>query len=164
MLIVFFVTFDVVLDDIRILRQLANDVVAGRVKISELHKMNIDETGRGMRRKFQKGERTPDTSEESEVVCLFRLGLATHKHFTALFYGTTRVRRCQKRTLCCNGRLTEAYTQTIQLGATPSGLTSAYLHHAPYFYRPDALPATQSTASSTEDNYRIRPSNFTLNC
>jgi len=33
-------------------------------------------------------------------------------------------------TLWCKGRLTEAYTLTIRMGATPSGLTSAYLHHA----------------------------------
>ena len=32
-------------------------------------------------------------------------------------------------TLWCNGRLTEADTLTIRLGATPSGLTSAHLHH-----------------------------------
>jgi len=58
-----------------------------------------------------------------------------------LFYGpfsrTTRVSRCQKRnfwTLWCNGRLTEADTLTIRLGATPSGLTSAHLHHPPIFY------------------------------
>ena len=50
-------------------------------------------------------------------------------------------------TLWCKGRLTEADTQTIQLGATPSGLTSANLHHPPFFYRPDALPATQPTVS-----------------
>jgi len=50
-------------------------------------------------------------------------------------------------TLRCNGRLTEADTPTIQLGATPSWLTSAHLHHPPYFYRPDALPAAQPTAS-----------------
>jgi len=31
--------------------------------------------------------------------------------------------------LMCNGRLTEADTRTIRLGATPSGLTSAHLHH-----------------------------------
>jgi len=30
-------------------------------------------------------------------------------------------------TLWCKGRLTEADTLTIQLGATPSGLTSAYV-------------------------------------
>jgi len=47
----------------------------------------------------------------------------------------------------CKGRLTEADTPTIQLGATPSGLTSAHLHHPPIFYRPDALPATLPTVS-----------------
>jgi len=36
-------------------------------------------------------------------------------------------------TLCCNGRLTEADTPTIWLGATPSGITSAHLHHPPLF-------------------------------
>jgi len=34
-------------------------------------------------------------------------------------------------TLWCKGRLTEADTQTIRLGATPFGLTSAHLHHLP---------------------------------
>jgi len=32
-------------------------------------------------------------------------------------------------TLWCKGRLTEADTPTIRLGPTPSGLTSAHLHH-----------------------------------
>jgi len=50
-------------------------------------------------------------------------------------------------TLWSKGGLTEADTLTIQLGATPSGLTSAHLHHPPFFYRPDALPATQPTVS-----------------
>jgi len=36
-------------------------------------------------------------------------------------------------TLWCKGRLTEADTLTIQLGATPSGLTSAHLHHPPWW-------------------------------
>ena len=54
-------------------------------------------------------------------------------------------------TLWCKGRLTEADTLTIQLGATPSGLTSAHLHHPPIFYRPDALPAAQP-CQSTEGN------------
>jgi len=45
-------------------------------------------------------------------------------------------------TLWCKERLTEADTLTIRLGATPAGLTSAHLHHPPFFYRPDALPAT----------------------
>jgi len=34
-------------------------------------------------------------------------------------------------TLWCRGRLTEADTLTIRLGATPSALTSAHLHHSP---------------------------------
>jgi len=37
-------------------------------------------------------------------------------------------------TLWCKGILTEADTLTIRLGATPSGLTSAHLHHLPYFF------------------------------
>jgi len=36
-------------------------------------------------------------------------------------------------TLWREGRLTEADTLIIWLGATPSGLTSAHLHHPPYF-------------------------------
>ena len=47
----------------------------------------------------------------------------------------------------CKGRLTEADTPTIRLGATPSGLTSAHRHDPPIFYRLDALPATQPTVS-----------------
>jgi len=38
-------------------------------------------------------------------------------------------------TLWCKETLTEADTPTIQLGATPSGLTSAHLHHSPNFLR-----------------------------
>jgi len=45
-------------------------------------------------------------------------------------------------TLWCKGRLTEADTPTIKLGATPSGLTSAHLHHPPFY----ALPAAQSNS------------------
>ena len=51
-------------------------------------------------------------------------------------------------TLWCKGRLTEADTLTIRLGATPSGLSGAHLHHLPCFYRPDALPAAQPTVSN----------------
>ena len=49
-------------------------------------------------------------------------------------------------TLWYTGKLTEADTQR-SLGATPSGLTSAHLHHPPLFYRPDALSAAQPTVS-----------------
>jgi len=51
-------------------------------------------------------------------------------------------------TLWCKGRLTKADKLTIRLGATPSGLISAHLHHPPIFlYGSDALPAAQSTVS-----------------
>ena len=56
-------------------------------------------------------------------------------------------------TLWCKGRLTEADTLTIQLGATPSGLTSVHLHHCPIFLTgrmPFLLPNQQH--QSTEGN------------
>jgi len=45
------------------------------------------------------------------------------------------------------GRLREADTPSIRLGTTPSGLSSAHLHHPHVFYRSDALPATQLSVS-----------------
>jgi len=53
----------------------------------------------------------------------------------------------------CRGRLTEADTLTIRLGATPSGLTSAYLHHPRHIFTgqmPFLLPNQQH--QSTEGN------------
>jgi len=49
-------------------------------------------------------------------------------------------------TLWCKGRLTEADTPTIRLGATPSGLTSAHLHHPPIFLQ-DGCPSCRPTNS-----------------
>jgi len=49
-------------------------------------------------------------------------------------------------TLWCKGRLTEADTLTIRLGATPSGLTSAHLHHPLYFLR-TGCPSCRPTNS-----------------
>ena len=49
----------------------------------------------------------------------------------------------------CKGRLTEADTLTIRLGATPSGLTSAHLHHPPFFLQagcPSCHPANSVKA------------------
>jgi len=55
-------------------------------------------------------------------------------------------------TSCYNGRLTEADTPTIQLGATPSALTIAHLHHPQFFMgrMPFLLPSQQ--CQSTEGN------------
>ena len=49
-------------------------------------------------------------------------------------------------TLWCKARLTEADTLTIRLGASPSGLTSAHLHHPTIFFigrMPFLLPNQQ---------------------
>jgi len=49
------------------------------------------------------------------------------------------------RTLWCKGRFTEADKPTIRLDATPSGLTSAHLHHPPFFTgQMPFLPPTNS--------------------
>ena len=65
-------------------------------------------------------------------------------------------------TLWCKGRLTEADTQTIRLGATPSGLSSAP-STIPHFItgRMPFLPYNQQR-QSTEGNYRIRIREKTL--
>jgi len=72
-----------------------------------------------------------------------------YNHFMALFrdHPGEPVPEENYWALWYKGRLAEADTLTILLGATSSGLTSAYLHHPPYFYRPHALPAAQPTAS-----------------
>jgi len=55
-------------------------------------------------------------------------------------------------TLWCKGRLTETDTPTIRLGTTPSGLSSAHLHHPPFFTgRMPFLPPSQQ-CQSTEGN------------
>jgi len=53
-------------------------------------------------------------------------------------------------TLWCKGRLTEADTPTIRLGATLSGVTSAPLHNPPHFFtgRMPFLPPNQHCQST----------------
>jgi len=72
-----------------------------------------------------------------------------HNHFMALFWDHPGDPVLEENfwTLWCKGRLTEADTPTIRLGATPSGLSSAHLHHPLIFYRPHALLAIQPTVS-----------------
>ena len=66
-----------------------------------------------------------------------------------------------------NGRPTEADTPTIRLGATPSGLTSAHLHHLPHFFtgRMPFLPPNQQCQSTEGKHYHHLHLNgrFTLN-
>ena len=56
-----------------------------------------------------------------------------HNRFTALFrdYPSEPVPEENFWTLWCKRRLTETDTSTIRLGAIPSGLTNAHLHHPP---------------------------------
>jgi len=74
--------------------------------------------------------------------------LSTTTTYLQPFFWTTRVSQCQKRSSGLYGAREEADTETIRLGATPSALTSAHLHHPPIFYTPDALPAAQPTMSN----------------
>jgi len=74
------------------------------------------------------------------VVHKFMLPTQLHHHhhnrFTALFpdHPGEPVPEENFWTLWCKGRLTEADTPTIRMGATPSGLvTSAHLNHPSYF-------------------------------
>ena len=65
-------------------------------------------------------------------------------------------------TLWCKGRITEADTLTTWLGTTPSGLTSAHLHHPPFFTgRMPFLPLYQQCQSiealSKIKNWTILP-------
>jgi len=75
----------------------------------------------------------------------------THNCFTALFPGPPNEPVPEESfwTLCCMGRLTDADTLTIQLGTTPSRLTSARLHHPPIFFtcRMPFLPPNQQRQS-----------------
>jgi len=74
------------------------------------------------------------------LVLKSRLQLETppphHNRFTAVFrdHPGEPVPEENFWTLWCKGILTQADTPTIRLGATPSGLTSAYLHRPPIFF------------------------------
>jgi len=72
----------------------------------------------------------------------------THNHFTALFWDNPGEPVPEENfwTLWCRGRLTEADTLTIRLGATPSGLTSAQLHH-PHIFLRAGCPSCRPTNS-----------------
>jgi len=97
--------------------------------------------------------------------------IRTKQPFNGLRSGTTRVGQYQKKHsafclsigLCCvqavspspvfwifmqQGNIMEAEIPTVRVGATPTGLTAPPTPQPPrFFYRPDALPATQPTAS-----------------
>ena len=75
----------------------------------------------------------------------------TPQPFYGPFSRTTRVSWCQKSTSGLYGAR-EADTPTIWMVATPSGLSSAHLHHPPFFTsRMPFLPPNQQ-CQSTEGN------------
>jgi len=81
-----------------------------------------------------------------------------HNHFTALFrdHLSEPVPEEKFWTLWCKGRLTEANTLTIRQGTTPSGLTSAHLHHPPIFFtgRMPFLPPNQQRQCTEGTHYK----------
>jgi len=83
-----------------------------------------------------------------------------HNRFTAFFRDQPGEPVPEENlwTLWCKGRLTEADTPTIRLGATPSGLTSAHLHHPPFFtgWMP-FLPPNQQCQSTEGKNNEYTP-------
>jgi len=92
----------------------------------------------------------------SHVHC--KSGTHTHTHTTVLWpffqdHPGELVPEENFWTLWCKGRFTEADTPTIQLGTTPSGLTSAHLHHPPHIFTgwTPFLPPNQRR-QSTEGN------------
>jgi len=68
--------------------------------------------------------------------------------FYGAFSGTTRVSRCQKKTSGLSGEREDQQRQTptIRLGATPSGPTSARLHH-PHRFLQAGCPSCRPTNS-----------------
>jgi len=93
------------------------------------------------------------SSEHNSSTCMHILYCKSPHHTTNVlqpFFLLWRVSEENFWTLWCNGRLTEADTPTIRMGATPSGLSSAHLHHRPCFYSPDALLSPNQQCQSTE--------------
>jgi len=68
-------------------------------------------------------------------------------------------------TLWCKGRLTETDTPTIQLGATPSGLTSAHLHHPSHiFLRAGCTSCRPSNSVKALKATALRATAVVVNC
>ena len=108
-----------------------------------------------------------DGDADAVVEARLRIGLHKFRQLVPLLTTTTTVLQPFFRdhqgepvpeenfwTLWCKGRLREADTPAIRLGATASGPTSARLHHPLHFFtgRMPFLPPNQK-CQSTEDNH-----------
>jgi len=84
-----------------------------------------------------------------------RMHTHTHNRVTAFFVGPPACASARRELLdfMVQGKTNRGRTQTIRLGATPSGLTIANLHHAPIFFTRwmPFLPPNQ-WCQSTEGN------------
>ena len=119
-------------------RQLHTAAIEIQTKVAILNirdSFSCDPSGLLKLQTFVVGFLTLFITRDTYVVYMSSIVLYHHttqpQPFYGPFCGTTQMSRCQKRTwtLWCKGRLTEADTPTIQLGATLSGLSSAHLQH-----------------------------------
>jgi len=81
-----------------------------------------------------------------------------HNHLTALFFRDNPGEMMPKEnfwTSWCKGRLTEADTPNIRLGATPSGLSSANLHHPRVNHEPCLGFETIQDHSDTKYSFSV---------
>jgi len=83
---------------------------------------------------------------------LSNIRTTTLQPFNGLWSGSTWVGQYQKKQLLCifleQGMIMEAEALTVRVSATRTGLTAPSPPQPPkVFYRPDALPAAQPTAS-----------------
>jgi len=128
------------------------DVVANRSSLLENVKQAISSSAR----RFSGHQQHVCTHVYAQL--LSRFSLACHTHTTVLRpfvqdHPGEPVPKENFWTLWCKGRLTEADTLTVRLGATPSGPTSAHLHQPPPFFTGQMpfLPPNQQ-CQSTEGN------------
>jgi len=103
----------------------------------------------------------PSTSQKTTSISqtTFHHHTPHHNRFMALFLGTPSWTNKKRELLdfMVQGRLTQADTPIIRLGATPSGLSSAHLHHPPIFLQagcPSCRPAN-SVKALKATNYKL---------
>jgi len=96
----------------------------------------------------------PDALPEGKLTELSTEGKHIHVHtyhnrFTALFLGPPGCAGARRELLdfMVQGKINRGRHTEIQLGGTPSGLTSAYLHHPPHSLQEGCPAAAQPTAS-----------------
>ena len=100
--------------------------------------------------------------EQTKRLCIVQCSnevTITHllNHFTALFWDHPGKPMPEEK-FWTKGRLTEADTPNIRLGATLSGLTSAYLHHPSFLQAgcPSCRPTNRVKALKATSAFGLR--------